>query len=80
MSKKEFTFTFISYLLSSENGFLNDKSMNKNMGLRGSFIDSEASIIILFALFVFAIMKLNTPPKKNAGRFYLFDLNSIKIN
>ena len=63
-----------------ENGFLNHKSMNINMGLRGSFIDSEASMIILFALALFAIMKLATPPKKNAGRFYAFDLETIKIN
>jgi len=62
------------------NGFLNRNSMNINMGLRGSFIDSEASMIILFALFVFSIMKLNTPPKKNVRGFYAFDLETIKIN
>jgi len=54
--------------------------MKINMGLRGSFIDSDASMIILFALALFAIMKLATPPKKNAGRFYAFDLETIKIN
>jgi len=54
--------------------------MNINMGLRGSFIDSDASMIILFAFAIFAIMKLATPPKKNAGRSHVFDLDSIKID
>jgi hypothetical protein len=49
--------------------------------LRSSVIDSEASMLVLFALIIFAMLKLvSGGSRRITPQPYIFDLNSIKIN